>query len=97
MSTFLLPKQNLCLHKDIKMFLHGTNMPTGMFVSRICLSRSEFLWDDIVVLISMSEVWLFEFLPSKMSLTNHFIYTVLKRFIRKLLFGFFFFPAPHTM
>lgn len=64
-------------------------MTTGMFMSKICLSRSKFLWDDIVVLISISEVWLYEFLPMKMSPTNHFIGTVLELFIRKMLFGVF--------
>lgn len=58
-------------------------LPTGMLMSRVCLSRSKFLWDDTVGLISVSEVWLSELLPSKISLTSHFIYTVLKLFIGK--------------
>lgn len=75
-GTLLLSKQNLYPNKGTKMFLHGTG------------TTGKFLWNDTVRLISISEVCLSEFLPCKISLTSHFIYT--KLFIRKLLFRVFF-------
>lgn len=74
--NFLLSKQNLYPHKDRKMFLHGANMPTGMVMSRMCLSRSKFLWDDVAGLINLSEVWLSEFFPSKTNLTSFHLHSV---------------------